>query len=109
MVVAGSRSMSLSRHQRKAVRVLPVPVGARMRVDSPREMAGQPSRWGGVAASKTARNHSAVMGWKRVKTSVAGAGATRISLVGALGDFPAFGLRGAKGLRSAAIFDGAEG
>src|SRR5438309_1669808 len=32
--------MSRSRHQRKAVRVLPVPVGATMRVLSPRAMAG---------------------------------------------------------------------
>ena len=41
-------SMRRSRHQRKAVRVLPVPVGARIRVLSPRAMAGQPGaagRW----------------------------------------------------------------
>jgi hypothetical protein len=70
--------MSLSRHHKKAVRVLPVPVGARMRVDSPRAMAGQPSRWGGVTVSKTARNQAAVMGWKTARAS-AGSG---VSLVG---------------------------
>ena len=36
----------VERHHRKAVRVLPVPVGARMRVLSPRAMAGQPCCWG---------------------------------------------------------------
>src|SRR6186997_847664 len=53
---------------RNAVRVLPLPVGARMRVDSPRAMAGQPSVCGGVGASKEARNHSATAGWKSSNT-----------------------------------------
>ena len=36
--------------QRNAVSVLPLPVGARMSVDSPRAIAGQPSLCGGVGA-----------------------------------------------------------
>ncbi len=39
-------------HQRKAVSVLPLPVGARIRVDSPPAIAGQPSCCGGVGAGK---------------------------------------------------------
>ncbi len=34
--------MSRSMHQRNAASVLPEPVGARMRVESPRAIAGQP-------------------------------------------------------------------
>ena len=45
--------------QRKAVSVLPLPVGARISVDSPRAIAGQPCACGGVGASKEARNQSA--------------------------------------------------
>src|ERR1017187_6684824 len=52
-------------HHRKAARVLPVPVGARMRVDSPRAMAGQPSCWGRVGAGKTASNQARTGGGKR--------------------------------------------
>src|SRR5580704_8285096 len=66
----GLWSISRSRHQRKAVRVLPVPVGARIRALSPRAMTGQPSRCGAVGASNTARNHSAVTGWKQDKGSL---------------------------------------
>ena len=65
----GAWSMRRSRHQRNAVRVLPVPVGARMRALSRRAMTGQPRRCGAVGASKTARNHSAVTGWKQAKGS----------------------------------------
>ena len=54
--------------QRKAVRVLPLPVGARINVDSPRAMAGQPSVCGGVGASKEAVNHSETAGWKSPNT-----------------------------------------
>ena len=36
-------NISRSRHQRNAVSVLPLPVGARISVDSPRAIAGQPS------------------------------------------------------------------
>src|SRR5258708_21947770 len=55
--------------QRKAVNVLPLPVGARINVDSPRAMAGQPSLCGGVGASKEARNQSATAPWKRSSTT----------------------------------------
>src|SRR5688500_725533 len=55
--------------QRNAVRVLPLPVGARISVDSPRAIAGQPSRCGGVGASNAARNHSATAGWQSSNTS----------------------------------------
>src|SRR5690242_18758179 len=54
---------------RKAVRVLPLPVGARISVDSPRAIAGQPSVCGGVGAANEARNHSATAGWKSCNTS----------------------------------------
>ena len=50
-----SRSMA----QRNAASVLPLPVGARISVDSPRAMAGQPSACGGVGASNDAWNQSA--------------------------------------------------
>ena len=43
-----------------------------MRALSPRAMTGQPIRWGAVGASKTARNHSAVTGWKQAKVSGGG-------------------------------------
>lgn len=97
--VAGSPSISLLRHQRNAVRVLPVPVGARMRVDSPRAMAGQPSRCGAVGLSKTARNQAAVMGWKRARVSVAvgsggGAVAAAFFARGVLAGFELGGFRG---------------
>ena len=49
-------------HHRKAVSVLPLPVGARMSVDSPRAIAGQPCVCGGVGAANDARNHSATAG-----------------------------------------------
>src|SRR6185295_15868935 len=50
-------------HQRKAASVFPVPVGARMRVDSPRAMDGQPIICGVVGAGNTASNHSRTAGW----------------------------------------------
>src|SRR5271165_4001944 len=62
--------MSRSRHQRNAVSVFPVPVGARMSVLSPRAIAGQPRRCGAVGRSKTARNHCAVTGWKSVRAAL---------------------------------------
>jgi len=49
--------------QRNAARVLPVPVGARIRVDSPRAMAGQPRICGRVGEGKTAVNQSRTAGW----------------------------------------------
>jgi hypothetical protein len=55
--------------QRKAVSVLPLPVGARINVDSPRAIAGHPSVCGGVGAANDPRNHSETAGWKRLNTS----------------------------------------
>src|ERR1017187_4774878 len=63
-------------HHRKAARVLPVPVGARMRVDSPRAIAGQPSCWGRVGAGKTASNQARTGGWKRWRGDSEGMGAS---------------------------------
>ncbi len=56
-------------HHRNAARVLPVPVGARIKVDSPRAMAGQPAVCGLVGAGKTAENQSHTAGWKRSSES----------------------------------------
>src|SRR3954471_20886150 len=61
--------MRRSMVHRKAVSVFPLPVGARIRVESPRAMAGQPWTCGGVGAAKLARNHSATLGWNRSNTS----------------------------------------
>src|ERR1017187_9133860 len=61
--------MSLSRQERKAASVLPVPVGARIRVDSPRAIAGQPWRCGAVGPGNVARNQAAVMGWKSARAA----------------------------------------
>src|ERR1035437_7465588 len=68
-LAGGGWSIRRSRHQRKAASVLPVPVGARISALSPRAMTGQPIRCGAVGASKTARNHSAVTGWKQANGS----------------------------------------
>src|ERR1035437_1022659 len=62
--------MSLSRQERKAASVLPVPVGARIRVDSPRAIAGQPWRCGAVGPGNDARNQAAVRGWKAASAVV---------------------------------------
>ena len=51
-----------SRHDRNAVSVLPVPVGARISVDSPRAIAGQPCRCGRVGASNAPLNQAATGG-----------------------------------------------
>src|SRR5579875_1671895 len=51
--------------QRKAARVLPDPVGARIRVWRPAAMAGQPSRWAGVGPLKVLSNQPWVAGEKR--------------------------------------------
>src|ERR1700712_4274722 len=48
---------------RKAVRVLPEPVGAEMSVGSPRRMLGQPSICGSVGVPNFAVNHSCTKGW----------------------------------------------
>jgi len=51
-------------HHKNAARVLPLPVGARIKVDSPRAIAGQPAICGRVGAGKTAANQSRTAGWK---------------------------------------------
>ncbi len=43
---------------RKAVRVLPDPVGARMRVCSPAAMAAQPCSWAAVGAANDEENQA---------------------------------------------------
>src|SRR4051812_43474408 len=48
---------------KKAARVFPVPVGARIKVDSQRAMAGHPRTCGGVASGNTAVNHCRTAGW----------------------------------------------
>src|SRR6202030_4212660 len=63
--------MSRLMHHRNAARVLPVPVGARIKVDSPRAMAGQPCSCGLVGAAKTASNHSRTGGANRPASSFA--------------------------------------
>src|SRR5690242_1499389 len=50
--------------QRKAARVLPEPVGARMSVWSPAAMAGQPLAWASVGAPNVVSNHSRTAGEK---------------------------------------------
>ena len=59
----GSRP-SRSRHHRNAARVLPLPVGAWIRVWRPAAMLAQPWAWAGVGAAKAERNHSATAGLK---------------------------------------------
>ena len=58
---AGS-NISRFRHHRNAASVLPVPVGARMSVDSPRAIAGHPSRCGLVGAGNAVENHARTAG-----------------------------------------------
>jgi len=55
-------NISRSRHQRNALRVLPLPVGARISVDSPRAIAGQPSTCGRVGSSNAPANQPRVAG-----------------------------------------------
>src|SRR5262245_31612012 len=66
---AAEPNITWSIAQRNAVSVLPLPVGARMTVESPRAIAGHPWACGGVGAVKLARNHSATDGWNRLNTS----------------------------------------
>ncbi len=49
--------------ERNAASVLPLPVGARRSVLSPRRIAGQASACAGVGASKQRENHSRTAGW----------------------------------------------
>ena len=62
--------MTRSIAQRNAVSVLPLPVGARMSVESPRAIAGQPCCCGGVGDSNDERNQSATAGLKRSNTTL---------------------------------------
>jgi len=55
--------MSWLSDHKNAVSVLPLPVGARINVDSPREIAGQPRFCGAVGSANTASNHSLTAGW----------------------------------------------
>ena len=55
-------NISRSRHHRNAASVLPLPVGARISVDSPRAIAGQPSVCGRVGASNASVNQPRVAG-----------------------------------------------
>src|ERR1039458_895751 len=64
-------------HHRKAARVLPVPVGARIRGECPRATAGQPSCWGRVGAGKTASSHARTGGWNRLRGDLEGMGRPR--------------------------------
>ena len=59
-------------HHRKAASVFPVPVGARISVDSPRAIAGHPAICGRVGAGKTAVNQSHTAGWKSCRASADG-------------------------------------
>src|SRR3982751_1891335 len=61
--------MTLLIAHRNAVSVLPLPVGARISVDSPRAIAGQPWACGGVGAAKEGRDPAATAGWKSSRTS----------------------------------------
>ena len=54
----GARASSRSMATRNAASVLPDPVGASRRVDSPRAMAGQPSAWARVGSPSAARNQA---------------------------------------------------
>ncbi len=55
---------SASMAARKAVRVLPEPVGAATRVASPAWIAGHARVCAAVGVSKRPRNHVATAGWK---------------------------------------------
>ena len=64
-VFSGTGSVtSRSIAQRNAARVLPDPVGARIRVWSPAAMAGQPLAWASVGAPNVVSNHSRTEGEK---------------------------------------------
>ena len=62
---AGSgENMSRSMQDRNAASVLPMPVGARRSVLSPRRIGGQPSACAGVGREKVRANQARVAGWK---------------------------------------------
>src|SRR5687768_11841147 len=61
--------MSWSSSYRKAARVFPVPVGARMSVSEPAAMAGQPARWGAEGSPRVSANQVRTSGWKGARAS----------------------------------------
>ncbi len=65
--VVSSRSMP----HRKAVRVLPDPVGARISVWSPAAMAGQPCSWAAVGAGNEDSNQVRTGSEKRSSEAIA--------------------------------------
>src|SRR6185436_10720786 len=78
-------NINRSRHHRNAVNVLPLPVGARISVDSPRAIAGQPSACGAVGSSKAALNQARTGEWNGASGSAV-VRATRSSYNVAMGD-----------------------
>ena len=68
-----------SRHQRNAVSVFPLPVGARMSVESPRAIAGQPAVCGEVGVSKADVNQPRVAREKCARASIVERAATSSS------------------------------
>src|SRR5690349_7137622 len=72
-------------HQRNAVNVLPVPLGARISVDSSRALAGQPLVCGAAGAGETASNQSRTGGWNNCSGSFDSSPASFTSA--AFGDF----------------------
>src|SRR5690606_36329076 len=67
----GGSGLNISRSSaaRNAASILPDPVGARISVDSPRTIAGQPFRWASVTDGKTDRNHCRTDGSNRFSGS----------------------------------------
>ena len=66
---------------KNAARVLPLPVGAEMRVASPARMAGQPCSWGSVGVPNLLTNHSAVTGCAQARA----VGIARVSAAWGMG------------------------
>ena len=62
--VSRPSTMRVFSSQRNAASVLPVPVGARMRVCSPSAIAGHPCSCGALGAPRVSRNQSRTIGWK---------------------------------------------
>ena len=69
-----------SRHHRNAARVLPLPVGAWIRVLRPALIAAQPCAWAGVGASNVASNQALTAGPKGASGSLLRAATGRASI-----------------------------
>ena len=78
---SASRTRSSSAH-RKAVSVLPEPVGAATSVDRPALMCGHASACAPVGAANVRRNHAATAGWNT--SSALAAGRVVVTSIGAL-------------------------